>query len=360
MGLHVAAFLAGLVLLVAGGNALVRGASSLAARLGISPLVVGLTVVAWGTSAPELAVSLGAALRGLGDMALGNVVGSNIVNILVVLGVSALASPLTVSRRLVRLDVPILVGLSFAVWLFALDRRIDRLEGLLLVAIAIGYTTFSIRVSRGEAPAGATPGRSGVAADAGLLVAGVACLTLGSQWLVWSATAFARALGTSELVIGLTVVALGTSLPEMAASIIAALRGERDLAVGNAIGSNIFNIVAVLGLTAAVSPAGVPVADAALAFDVPVMVAVAVACLPVFFNQKVGRPAGALLLGYYAAYTLYLVLAARHHDLLPLFSRTMALYVIPLTAIVLVVVMWREARSRRRTRGAARGPEARD
>jgi cation:H+ antiporter len=361
MALQIAAFVAGLVLLVTGGNALVRGSSSIAARLGISPLVVGLTVVAWGTSAPELAVSLGAALRGLGDMALGNVVGSNIVNILVVLGVSALVAPLAVSRRLVRLDVPILVALSFGVWGFALDRRIGRIEGVVLLAAAVLYTWFAVRVSRGDPSPGSAAKPTGTAlSDVGRIVLGLVLLTLGSQALVWSATAFARALGVSELVIGLTIVALGTSLPEMAASIIAAFRGERELAVGNAIGSNIFNIVAVLGLTAVASPAGVPVADAALAFDIPVMVAVAVACLPVFFAQRVGRPAGALFIGYYSAYTLYLILAAGHHDLLPLFSRTMAVFVIPLTVLVLAVVTWREVRARRRAAAGAAvasGPE---
>ena len=352
MLLPLALFLAGLVLLVLGGNALVHGASAIAARLGVAPLVIGLTVVAWGTSAPELAVSLGAALRGQGDIALGNVVGSNIFNVLGVLGASALVAPLFVSRRLVRLDVPILITLSGAVYVLALDRRIGVGDGLLLVAAGVAYTVFAVRASRGEAPGERAegPGRArALAAQAGLVALGFLLLAVGARWLVAGAIVFARSLGVSELVIGLTVVAVGTSLPEVAASVIAAWRGERDIAVGNAIGSNLFNIAAVLGLTSLVAPDGVPVAEAALAFDIPVMIAVAVACLPVFFvGHAVRRGEGAALLAYYGAYALYLVLAARQHDMLPLFSRTMAFFVIPLTALTVTIVVAREVRRGRR------------
>ena len=352
MLLPLALFLAGLVLLVLGGNALVHGASAIAARLGVAPLVIGLTVVAWGTSAPELAVSLGAALRGQGDIALGNVVGSNIFNVLGVLGASALVAPLFVSRRLVRLDVPILIALSGAVYVLALDRRIGVGDGLLLVAAGVAYTVFAVRTSRGEAPGGRAegPGRArALAAQAGLVALGLLLLAVGARWLVAGAIVFARSLGVSELVIGLTVVAVGTSLPEVAASVIAAWRGERDIAVGNAIGSNLFNLAAVLGLTSLVAPGGVPVAEAALAFDIPVMVAVAVACLPVFFvGHAVRRGEGAAFLAYYGAYALYLVLAAQRHDMLPLFSRTMAFFVIPLTALTVTIAVAREVRRGRR------------
>jgi cation:H+ antiporter len=340
MLIHVVLFLAGLAALVLGGNALVLGASSLARRLGLSPLVIGLTVVAWGTSAPELAVSLRAALRGQGDIALG------------VIGASALVAPLVVSRRLVRLDVPILIGLSLLVYTLATDGRLGLGDGLLLSVLGVAYTVFAIRTSRKEAstpPEGTAAGMGRALLQGTLLVAaGLVLLGLGGHWMVGSATIFARAFGVSELVIGLTVVAVGTSLPEVAASVIAALRGERDIAVGNAVGSNIFNIVAVLGLTAVFAPDGVPVAKAALAFDLPVMIAVAVACLPLFFTgQLVARWEGALLLAYYGAYMLYLALAAQHHGLLELFSATMALFVAPLTALTLVVVVWRELRTRR-------------
>jgi len=327
MFLQTLAFLGGLALLVLGGEALVRGASALAARLGLSPLVVGLTVVAWGTSAPELAVSLSAASGGQGDLALGNVLGSNIVNVLVVLGVSAIAAPLVVSGRLVRLDVPILVVLSAAVWGFALDGRIGRAEG------------------------GGRPAALGLAAAAGALFLGLVLLTLGSDWLVWSATLFARSLGASELVIGLTVVAVGTSLPEMAASVTAALRGERELAVGNAIGSNIFNLTTVLGLTAAATREGVPVAGAALALDLPVMNAVALACLPVFFHLRVGRVAGVALVAAYAAYASYLALAPDPAALAAP-ERTLVVFVGPLGLLV-ALAAWQGVRGRRRPPAAA-------
>jgi cation:H+ antiporter len=352
MLLPLALFLAGLALLVLGGNALVHGASALAARLGIAPLVIGLTVVAWGTSAPELAVSLRAALRGQGDLALGNVVGSNIVNILGVLGASALVAPLVVSRRLVRLDVPILIALSGAVYVLALDRRVGPGDGFLLVGAGVAYTVFAIHTSRGDSPAveAKEAGRArALAAQAGLVTLGLLLLAVGARWLVEGAVLFARAFGVSELVIGLTVVAVGTSLPEVAASVIAAWRGERDIAVGNAIGSNLFNLAAVLGLTSLAAPGGVPVAEPALALDLPVMVAVAVVCLPLFFTgQAVARWEGALLLAYYGAYALYLVLAAQRHAMLPLFSRTMAFFVIPLTALTVAIVVAREVRRRRR------------
>jgi cation:H+ antiporter len=293
-------------------------------------------------------VSLGAALRGQGDIALGNVVGSNIFNILGVLGLSALVAPLAVSRRLVRLDVPILIALSAAVYVLGLDGRVSRVEGALLVAAGVAYTVFAVRTSRADAPpVPAAPDAHALAAGVVRVVAGLALLALGARWLVESAVALARGLGISELVIGLTIVAAGTSLPEVAASVVAAWRGERDIAVGNAVGSNIFNILSVLGLTAAVSRTGVPVAPAALAFDIPVMVAVALACLPLFFTgMRIGRGEGALLVGYYAAYALYLVLAAQRHEALPLYSTTMALFVLPLTAVTLGVVAWREARRR--------------
>lgn len=346
--LDAAVFLGGILLLAGGGHALVAGASALARRFGLSPLVVGLTVVAWGTSAPELAVSLRAALRGQGEMALGNVVGSNIINILGVLGVSALVTPLVVSRRLVRHDVPFLVALSVGVWVLGANGRLGRGEGALLFAVGVLYTVLTVRTSRRETRRAepTAPARTiGVPRAALLVAGGAAALVLGAHWLVVAGTAFARALGVGELVIGLTVVAVGTSLPEAAASVVAAWRGERDMAVGNAVGSNIFNIVNVLGLTALVSPGGVPVPDAARHFDLPVMIAVAAACLPIFFSgHRIDRWEGGLFLTYYAAYVLFLVLQAEYHDALPAFSRIMLFFVIPPTVATLLVVTAREIR----------------
>jgi len=254
-------FLLGLGCLIGGAELLVRGASRLAAAAGISPLVIGLTVVAYGTSAPEMAVSVQSALAAQADIALGNVVGSNIFNVLFILGVSALIIPLTVAQQFVRKEVPIMIGASLLLWLAAADGVIARWESALLFAGIVAYTVYLVRESRRErreiqeeyaAEFGAAPAAKGggVAVNIGLVLAGLALLVLGSRWLVDGAVAIARAAGLSELVIGLTIVAAGTSLPEVATSILAAVRGERDIAVGNVVGSNIFNILAVLGIAA--------------------------------------------------------------------------------------------------------------
>jgi cation:H+ antiporter len=343
-------FVVGLALLVVGAEALVRGASRLAVAAGISPLVVGLTVVAFGTSAPELAVTLGAALAGEPEMALGNVVGSNIANVLLILGLSAAVAPLVVAQQLVRFDVPLMIGVSFLVLLLARDGSIGRAEGGLLFGGVITYVVVSVLQSRREEAAiraeyaGAfTPparrGRLGWLVDLGLLVGGLAMLVLGARWLVAGAVAAAAALGVSELVIGLTVVAIGTSLPEVATSVIASVRGERDIAVGNVVGSNLYNLLAVLGAGALASAGGVPVPAAALAFDLPVMVVAAVACLPVFFTGYcIARWEGWLFLGYYGAYLAYVVLAATEHAALPAFGAAMSWFVLPLTALTLAVL----------------------
>jgi cation:H+ antiporter len=351
-------FIAGIVLLVGGAELLVRGASRLAAAAGISPLVIGLTVVACGTGAPELAVSLQAALTGGADIALGNIVGSNTANVLLVLGLSASIAPLVVTQQLVRTEVPILILVSALLVIVSLDGAVDRHEGVLFVTLGVLYTAFTVWQGRRTVeqakehsphervslrPTGQT------LRHLSLVVAGLVLLVLGARWLVEGAVTFARVLGLSELIIGLTVVAVGTSLPEIATSLLAAARGERDIAVGNAIGSNIFNILAVLGVTSAVAPAGIGVPPAALAFDLPVMLVVAVACLPVFFTgHRVDRWEGLLFVAYYAAYTLYLFLAAAEHDALPLLNTTMLLFALPLTIATLVVVMTRQVTDRAR------------
>lgn len=343
-------FILGGVLLVGGAELLVRGASRLAMAAGISPLVVGLTVVALGTSSPEMAVTLGAALSSEADVAVGNLIGSNISNVLLILGLSAAVAPLVVSVRLIRLEVPLMIGVSTLVCVLALDGTISRVEGAVLFALLVLYLTFVVRRSRSEAtprehrlPGSPGTGSGGTAPGwlpNGLSVAaGLVLLVVGSRWLVEGAVAAATALGVSSLVIGLTVVAVGTSLPELATSVVAAVRGERDIAVGNVVGSNLFNLLAVLGVGALVSPGGIPVAGAALSFDLPVMLAVAVACLPIFFTgHAIARWEGWLFLGYYGAYTLYLFLAAAEHDALPLLDSTMVLFVLPVTLVTLTVL----------------------
>ncbi|MCB1886208.1 MAG: calcium/sodium antiporter [Rhodocyclaceae bacterium] len=341
-------FAAGLGLLAMGAESLVRGASRLALSFGISPLVVGLTVVAFGTSAPEIAVAVGASLDGNPSLAIGNVVGSNIANILLILGLSAVIAPLVVAEQIVRQEVPVMIGVSLLLVALALDGDISRAEAAGLLLLSVGYTAFlTLQARKASARM-----RADVEADlpedtrwdrhwavqVGLVLAGLGMLVLGADWLVDSAITFARALGVSDLVIGLTVVAIGTSMPEIATSMMAALRGQRDIAVGNVVGSNLFNILACLGAAGIVSPVGLLVPEAARSFDLWVMLAVAFACLPIFLTRReIRRWEGALFLGYYAAYTAYLILSAQHHEMLPMFSGVMLLFVLPLTALTLTV-----------------------
>ena len=349
-------FFAGLLALIAGAELLVRGASRLALSFGISPLVVGLTIVAFGTSAPEIAVSVGAALDGRTDIAIGNVIGSNIINVLFILGLSALIIPLVVNAQIVRQEVPIMIGASLLLLVFALDGRVGFWESGFLLALLLVYTVFLILQSRRESQATRDEYEHEVvkvsrwdahwAVQLLLVGAGLVLLVLGSQWLVAAATTFARAMGVSDLVIGLTIVAAGTSLPEVATSVMAALRKERDIAIGNAIGSNIFNLLGCIGLTGLVAADGLPIAAGLLNFDLWVMLAVAFACLPVFLSgREIARWEGAVFLAYYVAYTTYVVLNAQHHALLPAFGTAMLSFVLPLTVVTLVVVMLRQASS---------------
>jgi cation:H+ antiporter len=344
-------FILGLALLVFGAELLVKGGSAIAVAVGISPLVVGLTVVAFGTSAPEMAVAVGSGLQGKADLALGNVVGSNIFNVLFILGLCALVAPLIVESQLIRFDVPIMIVVSVVTFAMAIDGRIGQLDGLLLFGSLIAYTAFVVIKSRresqgiqdefaeefGEEAAGHRP----LAVNIGLTVAGVVMLVAGSRLLLDAAIDFAEALGVSELVIGLTIVAAGTSLPEVATSVMATIRGERDIAIGNVVGSCIFNLLGALGLVGLVTSGGVPVSDATITFDLPVMVAVALACLPIFFSgYAISRWEGAVFFAYYVAFTAYLVLRAQEHDALDAFSTVMMVFVVPLTALTLVVTAW--------------------
>jgi cation:H+ antiporter len=336
----------GFVFLVGGAELLVRGAARLAVSAGVSSLVVGLTVVAFGTSAPELAVSVMSALKGQADLALGNVVGSNIFNVLFILGISAVIVPLVVAQQLVRFDVPLMIAASIIVVPMGLDGKIGRLEGLLLFGGVLCYTIFLIRQSRREGSAEVkaeyetefgTDGSAGWLKNTALVLIGVAALVVGSKWLVDGAVAIARAFQISELVIGLTVIAAGTSLPEVATSVVAAIRGERDIAVGNVVGSNIFNILCVLGLSSVVSPAGIAVSPAAMRFDIPVMIAVALACLPIFFaGYRISRANGVLFLTMYAGYLAYLLLHSTGHQFLATYRTAMTWFVLPIVTLTLL------------------------
>jgi cation:H+ antiporter len=349
----------GLVILVLGAEILVKGASKVAAAFGISSLVIGLTIVAFGTSSPELGVSLMASLGGNPDVAIGNVLGSNIFNVLFILGISSIVVPLVVAQQLIRLDVPVMIGVSLLMLVFALDGRIRTWEAATLVVIGVGYTGYLIWASRreknqevlkeydNEFGQKTSNGKGSLAISVAMIAIGLGALVLGSRWLVEGAVFLAQQFGVSDLVIGLTVIAVGTSLPEVATSLVASIRGERDIAVGNIVGSNIFNIVFILGITGCVSTGGIAVAQSALYFDIPVMIAVAIACLPIFFTgSRLDRWEGGVFLFYYVAYTVYLVMSVNQNPSLELFSVAMKWFVLPITILTLMIVTFRAIRKR--------------
>jgi cation:H+ antiporter len=345
-----AGLIGGLVILVLGANMLVKGASRLALAAGITPLVIGLTIVAFGTSAPELAVSVAAAYSGSSALSVANVVGSNHFNILCILGLSALVAPLAVNRQLVRLDVPAMIGASVLLYVLALDGSIGFLDSLLLAGLIVVYTSYLIaEARRGRGPASVEVAGSKVAGPSSarrmalvpnlaLIVTGIAALVLGSRLLVQGAIGLARAFGVSEVVIGLTIIAAGTSLPELATSVVAALKGARDIAVGNIIGSNIFNILSVLGFSGLASRGRLAVAPDVLAFDIPLMVAVAFACLPLFRTGfSISRANGAVLFGSYVLYIVWTVMKATGNTALGAFNGLMIQIVLPALIVGITV-----------------------
>lgn len=300
----------GLVFLYFGGEYLVRGASSLAFRLGVSPLAVGLTVVAFGTSMPELVVSVDAALAGANDISLGNVVGSNIANIALILGLAAVIAPLRVEDKVIRIDTPLMILVSVALLLVLANGLASRLEGALILTGLLAYTVMTLWLARRKPGAGADlPRPDAGAVKAGFLtLLGLAGLFAGGHLVVTGAVTLASALGLSQAVIGLTIVAVGTSLPELSTSTVAAWRGHGDIAVGNIVGSNIFNILGILGVTAIITPLEL---GAITWLDLGVMLAVALAFgFTLFAHTGLKRPAGVLFLFFYVLYTAVLLFTA--------------------------------------------------
>ena len=356
-------FIGGLIVLILGADLLLRGATRLAAALGIPPLAIGLTIVAIGTASPEIAVSLQASIHGQVDMTLGNVLGSNIFNILFILGMTAVVAPIVISEQLIRMDAPIMLAVSILVLALALDGRIGIFDSLILLSCLITYTVFALRQSRAESKtvqneyaeefAQKQPRTTkNLALNIFFILMGLGLLTVGSRWLVDSAVAIARALRVSELIIGLTIVAIGTSLPEVTTSVIAALKNESDIAVGNAVGSNIFNLLGVLGVGALIAPEGISVAERVLRFDFLVMIFVALVSLPIFYlDNRVSRVEGGLLLGYYICYMAYILMQATNSSALPAISWFVGLFV-PVTFIGLVLFAIRSSRSKRRVRSS--------
>jgi cation:H+ antiporter len=353
------AILAGILVLFAGGELFVAGATALALALGVSQIVIGLTVVSLGTSAPELFVSLLAAVQGSDavDLAASNVVGSNIFNILVVLGLSAVIVPLRVQSRLVRRDVPLLMAVSMAVWGMASTGRLTWQAGLaLLVALAINVV-WEIRTAS-EHPEESVLDLDGSPAQGTLpmagvhLLAGLVLLVLGSQVLVWGATTAARGLGVSQTLIGLTIVAAGTSMPELVTSLVAAYRGQTDLAIGNVVGSNLLNLLLILGSCAVVMGGpGLRVDPLLVARDLPVMLLTTLACLPIFWTRGViTRLEGGILVGMYVLYLFEQLLSTTGSELVDEFRLVVLVVVLPLLLVFLVAQMirWRSRIQRSR------------
>ena len=309
----------GLVCLIIGGEFLVRGASRIALRARLSPLVVGLTIVAFGTSAPELLISLRSALNGSPDMAMGNVIGSNICNLALVLGVTAVVSPIQVQTNSIRIDWPMTMGSSLLLYVLVREGYINSYEGVLFVTILVLYTIFIIRKSRKEnqviaelddelKPAEGEQGSKNVMREALLLIGGALGLYFGSEWFVGSAKDLALGLGVSERIIGLTVLALGTSLPEMVTAIVAAMKKQTDIALGNLMGSNIFNILSILGITSMVTT--VHVSDDILQVDILWMLGITLVLFPIMiYRKRLGWQAGVLMLGIYSVYAYNLIFA---------------------------------------------------
>ncbi|MGL6122535.1 MAG: calcium/sodium antiporter [Shewanella sp.] len=296
----------GFIILTLGAEALVRGASSIALRLGITPLIIGLTIVAFGTSAPELAVSVKSALAGNSGIALGNVIGSNICNIGLILAITALIRPIQVQSQVVKRDIPLMILASMLFWAFLLDGELSLIDGVVLLSLLVGYLAFSYissKNSNDEEEIEAGPNNSLLSAL--FILVGISMLVGGGILFVNGAVDLAKTFGVSEVIIGLTIVAIGTSMPELVTSVLAALKGQSDIAIGNVVGSNLFNILGILGITAIVQPVS------SLGFqplDFIVMLAFAIIILPFAWTGfRIGRREGSVLLLGYLGYMAYLV-----------------------------------------------------
>lgn len=315
-----AAVIGGLALLVVGAELVVRYGARLARAMGISPIVIGLTVVSIGTSAPELAVGVDSALKGAGSLIVGNIAGTNIVNLLLILGLSAAMRSLSLGLQTLRLDLPMMGGVALLLLVFTVDGAVDRVEGLVLVGVAIGYTFALFRFAKKESAqvlaeydteydrprrAGAWP----LVAAGVMLVAGIVVIVLGAQFLVDGSVALARGLGVSEAIIGLTIVAVGTSAPELATTIVSTIRGDRDIAIGNLIGSSTYNLTLILGMTVLVAP--ITLDPELVLIDIPVMIAATfLTGLFMMSGRRVSRTEGTLMVGLYVVY-LGVLLATR-------------------------------------------------
>ncbi|HZA05895.1 MAG TPA: calcium/sodium antiporter [Propionibacteriaceae bacterium] len=320
----VAWFLTGLILLIVGAELVIRGGTRLGGRLGIRPIVIGLTVVSIGTSMPELAIGVVAAAEGTASLAVGNIAGTNVVNLLLILGLSALIRPLSMQMRTLRLDLPMMSGAALLLWALAFRGTLTRLDGLILLLCAIAYTAVLVHTSRLESQQVAaefsaeyadenadTPRRSAalpVVGHLSLLVGGIAIIVVGAEWLVNGAVGIARAFEVSDALIGLTIVAIGTSAPELVTTVVSTVRGERDIALGNLLGSGVYNIALVLGITCLAAPQAVQLEPALVRIDIPIMVVATLVCVPIFISgRRVARAEGGAMVAAYLAYLAFLL-----------------------------------------------------
>ncbi len=316
------AVVVGLVALVLGAELVVRFGSRLARRLGVPPLLVGLTIVSIGTSAPELAVGIDAVRSGAASLAIGNIAGTNVVNLLLILGLSAAVRPLVLRLQTLRLDLPAMALASLLVLLLAVDGTLSVVDGVILASVAVVYTALLVVFARRESLVVASefaeeyppePRRRAPAAvtlHLVMLLVGLVVIVQGADWLVHGATDLARAVGVSDAVIGLTVVAIGTSAPELATTVISTIRGDRDIAIGNLIGSSTYNVTLILGTSLLFAPGHVPVDAELVMIDLPLMVVVSLVCVPVFLTgRRVSRTEGVAFVVAYAAYLTFLLVA---------------------------------------------------
>jgi len=313
-------FLAGLVALILGAEVMVRGGAEVAARLGISPIVIGLTVVSIGTSLPELAVGVVSVQDGSGALAVGNIAGTNMVNLLLILGLSALLVPLTMAARTLRFELPVMAGAAVLMLALSLDGTLSRVDGVILVAAAVAYTVAVIRAARRETTAVVdeyddeyrredTVVRTRTPLHVVMMVGGIVVVVIGADWLVEGAVGMARGFGISDALIGLTVVAIGTSAPELVTTVVSTIRGNRDIAIGNLLGSSIYNILLILGTTCLVASEGLALPASLVRIDIPIMVAAALACIPIFLSgRRVSRGEGGAMVAAYLAYLTFVLL----------------------------------------------------
>lgn len=342
-------FILGLVILIAGAELFLHSVDKFGLAWSVSPVVMGLTVVAFATGAPELAISLQAAAEGKPDLVLGNILGSNIANILLILGIAGLMKPLNITNRIIKIDVPVVIGASVLLFVLAIDGTLTPSDGFIILAALVVYSLFVYRqikkdrqINRLKNEENPTKLHEPLTSwfytkYVLILLVGLVFIVFGSRWMVNSAVGIAGVLGISELIIGLTIVSIGTSLPEVATSLSAVRHNDSDTAVANVMGSNIYNIFLTLGLTIVVAPGALSVSPDALKLDMPIMIAVAVACLPLFWpGKQMGRVEAAGFLFYYIAYMAYLVLISIDHPLQDIMAWWMIWVIMPVTVVLLI------------------------